>query len=105
MLDQDPLNTLKIEVCVPLTTFWTTRTVDINECLLKELVAYADKDKTVWPSREVENAIKNILGYVSGAFNERGVFSCVGRDAVDSCCGASNIARSPKHACHSTIFS
>lgn len=45
----------------PFTTFCTTRTVEISECLLKALVAYADRDITVCPSSEVQNAMRNIL--------------------------------------------
>lgn len=45
----------------PLTTFWTTRTVEISECWLNALVAYADSDMIVWPSRDVQKAIRKIL--------------------------------------------
>lgn len=51
---------------LPLTTFWTTKTVDIKECLLKALVAYAPSDATVWPSKDVQNDMRKILfEYVS----------------------------------------
>lgn len=46
---------------LPLTTFWITRTVEINECLLNALVAYADNDMTVWPSNDVQKAMRNML--------------------------------------------
>lgn len=33
----------------------------MSECLLNALVAYAESDITVCPSREVQNAMRNIL--------------------------------------------
>lgn len=36
-------------------------TVDMSECLLNELVAYADNDNVVCVSNDVLKAIKNIL--------------------------------------------
>ena len=45
----------------PLTTFCTTRTVEINECSLNALVAYAESDMIVWPSKDVQNAIRKML--------------------------------------------